>query len=336
MRQLNKLVVAALLGLLAAGAIAQNTDIKARLKALKPADFPKHPIELSVGYAAGGGMDIVARMVAQKFQDYTGETLIISNRPGAGGLLFHRWILTQAPADGYFVGVANSIIIGDSLLRAENKWSYKDADNLAFINFEPVLWFASTTGQFKDKTLVEIIKAAKQDPGGVKVSTVSATLLEMLAEQVEQKASVKLTKVPYNSGKPSLAALMGNHIDISFGFIGEVQGLSDKVKAIGVASQKPISGLPSVPTFNAVLNTEDVNWVMWRYVMAPKGLPNDRKNWLVAAFSEVMKDAQLNAELEKLGGIQDPSLDSPAKVTAELDRMAKAERKFYMQTGRLK
>jgi tripartite-type tricarboxylate transporter receptor subunit TctC len=336
MRHLNKLLAAALIGLAVSGAHAQSAEVKARLKALKPADYPSHPIELSLGYAAGGGMDVVARMVARKFEDYTGETLVINNRAGAGGLVFHRWILTQAPTDGYAIGVANNIIIGDSLLRSENKWSYKDADNLAFINFEPVLWFSSSTGQFKDQPLSEILKVAKKEPGTVAVATTAATLLEMLAEQIEQKASVKLNKIPFNSGKASITALMGNHIDISFGFLGEVSGLGDKVRPIGVASQKPVAVLPSIPTFNNVLKTDDVNWVMWRYVMAPKGIPNDRKNWLVAAFGEVVKDPQLNAEFEKLGGIQDANLNTPAKVTAELERLATAERAFYVQTGRLK
>ncbi|MDN8617514.1 tripartite tricarboxylate transporter substrate binding protein [Variovorax ginsengisoli] len=336
MRQIRRILIGALLSLCALHAVAQSDAAKARLKALKPGDYPTHPIELSVGYAAGGGMDIVARLVAQKFQDYTGETLIINNRPGAGGLLFHRWILTQAAANGYFIGVANNVIIDDSLLRSEGKWSYRDADNLAFINLEPVLWFASTTGRFKDRSLADIIQAAKNEPSSVRVATVSATMLEMLAEQVEQKASIQLMKVPYNSGKPSLAALMGNHIDISFGFIGEVQGLEDKLRPIGVASETPLPALPEVPTFNAVLGAKDVNWLMWRYVMAPKGLPVDRKNWLVACFSEVMKDRQLNAELEKLGGIPNPNIDTPQRVSAELDRMASAERSFYVQTGRLK
>ena len=336
MRQVKQFFVATLLGLAVAAACAQTPEVKARLKAMKPADFPTRPIELSVGFAAGGGMDVVARMVTQKFQEYTGENIVINNRVGAGGLVFHRWMLTQAPTDGYAVGVGNNIIIGDSLLRSENKWSYRDADNLAFINYEPVLWFSSSTGRFKNQPLGEIIKAAKKEQGDVKVGTVAATLLEMLAEQVEQKASVNLIKVPFNGGKPSIAALMGDHIDVSFGFLGEVKGLGDKVKPIAVASQNPIAALPGVPTFNSVLNTDDVNWVMWRYVIAPKGIPAARRAWLVAAFTEVMKDPQLNSDLEKLGGIQDPSLDTPVKVTAELERLARSERTFYVQTGRLK
>lgn len=336
MRHVFKLFFATALGLFALNAVAQTSEAKARIKAIKPADYPNRPIEMSLGYSAGGGMDIVARLVAKKFQDYTGESIVINNRAGAGGLVFHRWLLTQAPADGYSVGVANNIIIGDSLLRAEGKWSYRDAENIAFINFEPVLWFSSTTGRFKDQPLSEIIKVAKTDPGGVKVATTAATLLEMLAEQVEQKAAVSLTKVPYNSGKAAITAMMGDHIDISFGFLGEVKGLGDKVKPIGIASQRPLAALPSVPTFNMVLKSEDVNWMIWRYVLAPKGIPNDRKAWLVAAFTEVMKDSQLNAELEKIGGIPDVGLDSPSKVTSELERLASSERNFYMQTGRLK
>ncbi len=336
MRPFKQIIVATLLGLATAAALAQSAEVKARLKALKPADYPTRPIELSLGFGAGGGMDVVARAVAQKFQEYTGETVVINNRTGAGGLVFHRWLVSQAPADGYAVGLGNNIIIGDALLRSEGKWSYKDADSIAFVNYEPVIWFTSSTGRFKGQPLGDIMKAAQKDRGDVKVGTVAATLLEMLAEQVEQKASVSLNKIPFNGGKPSIAALMGDHIDISFGFLGEVKGLGDKVRPIAVASQQPAPTLPGVPTFNAVLKADDVNWIMWRYIAAPRGVPADRKAWLVAAFNEVMKDPKLVAELEQLGGIQDPGLDTPAKVSAELDRLAKAERAFYVQTGRLK
>ena len=336
MRPFKQIIVATLLGLATAAAVAQTADAKARLKALKPADYPTRPIELSLGFGAGGGMDVVARAVAQKFQEYTGETVVINNRTGAGGLVFHRWLVSQAPADGYAIGLGNNIIIGDALLRSEGKWSYKDADSIAFVNYEPVIWFTSSTGRFKGQPLGDIMKAAQKERGDVKVGTVAATLLEMLAEQVEQKASVSLNKIPFNGGKPSIAALMGDHIDISFGFLGEVKGLGDKVRPIAVASQQPAPTLPGVPTFNAVLKADDVNWIMWRYIAAPRGVPADRKAWLVAAFNEVMKDPKLVSELEQLGGIQDPSLDTPAKVSAELDRLAKAERAFYVQTGRLK
>jgi tripartite-type tricarboxylate transporter receptor subunit TctC len=319
-----------------AAAMAQSADVKSRLKALKPADFPVRAIEVGVGSPAGGGMDITARLVAKKFQEYTGENLIINNRPGAGGMVFHRYIVTQAAPDGYSIGVVNNIIIGDSLLRAEDKWSYKDADSLAFINYEPVLWLASTSGRFKDQQLAQIAKASQKDRDEVRVGTIAATFLEMLAEQVEQKAGVTLTKVPFNGGKPSVAALMGDHIDISFGFVGEVKGLGDRVKPIAVASPEPVAALPNVPTFNMVFGSKDMNWMIWRYVIAPKGVPSDRRTWLVAAFNEVLKDPQLIAELDQLGGIADPSLNTPEKVAAELDRLAQAERAFYVQTGRLK
>jgi tripartite-type tricarboxylate transporter receptor subunit TctC len=336
MTPFKQIIVATLLGLATAAALAQSSEAKAKLKALKPADYPTRPIELNVGFGAGGGMDVVARVVAQKFQEYTGETVVVNNRTGAGGLVFHRWLVSQAPADGYAVGLNNNVIIGDALLRSEGKWSYKDVDSVAFVNYEPIIWFISSTGRFKGQPLGEIMKAAQKERGDVKVATIATTQVELLAEQVEQKASVSLNKIPFNGGKPSIASLLGDHIDISFGFLGEVKGLGDRVRPIAVASQQPVPSLPGVPTFNAVLKSDDVNWAVWRYVAAPKGIPADRKAWLVAAFNEVMKDPKLVAELEQLGGIHDPSLDTPAKVSAELDRLAKAERSFYVQTGRLK
>lgn len=336
MRQINKYAAAVVLTLAAAATWAQSPEVKAKLRAMKPADFPNRAIELSLGHPAGGGIDVTARLVAQKFQEYSGEPMVINNRVGAGGMVFHRWVATQAPADGYSIGVASNLIIGDTLLRADNKWSYRDVDNLAFINYEPVVWLASTSGKFRNQSLADILKAAKADSGSVRVGTVATSFFEMLAEQVEQKHGLTFTKVPYNGGPPSLAALMGDHIDISFGFLGEFQGLGDKVRPIAVASNRPVSYLPGVPTFNSVLGTDDVNWIIWRFVVAPKGVPANRKAWLVAVFNEVMKDPQLLDELQKRGGTMDANLDTPAKVTAELERLAQGERKFYLQTGRLK
>ncbi|MSQ66116.1 MAG: tripartite tricarboxylate transporter substrate binding protein [Limnohabitans sp.] len=336
MRPLKHALTTVILMLLASGATAQTAEARARLKALKPADYPAKTIELTVGFAAGGAMDIVARQLAQKFQDYTGENMVVQNRTGAGGLVFNRWLLMQAPTDGYAIGLGNNMIIGDSLLRSENKWSYHDADSLAFISYEPVIWFTSASGRFKNLPLSEIIKAAKKDKADVRVGTVAATLIETLAEQVEQKAGVSFNQIPFNGGKPAIAALMGDHIDISFGFLGEVRGMGDKLRPVAVASHKPVASLSAVPTFNAVFNSDDMNWVIWRYIIAPKGIPAARRTWLIAVFNEMMKDAQLNADLEKNGGIQDASIDTPAKVSAELERLAAAERKFYVQTGLLK
>ena len=318
------------------GTAAQTAEAKARLKSLKPSDYPAKSIELGVGFAAGGAMDLVARQLAQKFQDYTGDNMVVQNRPGAGGLVFNRWLLTQASTDGYAIGLGNNMIIGDSLLRADNKWSYHDLDSLAFVSYEPVLWFTSSSGRFKNQPLSEIIKFAKKEKAEVRVGTIAATLIETLTEQVEQKAGLSFNQIPFNGGKPSIAALMGDHIDISFGFMGEVRGMGDKVKTVAVASQKPIATLPGVPTFNAVFNADDMNWVIWRYIVAPKGMAPARRAWLIAVFNEMMKDPQLNSDLEKNGGIQDTSIDTPAKVSAELDKLAAAERKFYVQTGRLK
>jgi len=335
-RRLKKQFTLSLFVFFVSLASAQTPEVKAKLKSLKPVDYPNRTIELSVGFAAGGAMDIVARMLAQKFQDYTGENMVVQNRTGAGGFVFHRWMLTQAPADGYAMGLGSNMIIGDSLLRADNKWSYHDADHLAFISYEPIVWFISSSGRLKNMPLTDIVKVAKKDKVDVRVGTIAATLMEVLTEQVEQKAGVSFNQIPFNGGKPSIAALMGDHIDISFGFLGEVRGMGDKVRPIAVASQKPIASLPSVPTFNEVFNSDDMNWVIWRYIIAPKGIAPARRAWLIAVFNEMMKDERFNSELEKNGGIQDRSIDTPAKVGAELDRMAVAERKFYIQTGRLK
>lgn len=313
---------------------AQQVDIKARLLGMKPADFPARAIEFNVGAPVGGGMDITARLLAQKFQEYSGQTAIVNNRAGASGLIFHRWLTTQAPNDGHHIGVADNRIVTDSLLRAENKWSYRDVDHLAFINYEPVVWIAASDGRFRD--LGKVLEAAKANGGSVRVGTVSGTFIDMLAEQVERAEKVEFIKVPFQGGAPSLQSLLGGHIDVSFGFVGEFRGNADKIKPIAVASRAPVETLPGVPTFDSVMKTDDVHWMIWRFVAAPKGIPAARRAWLAAVFIEVLKDPQLSEELAKRGGNRDPGLDSPGRVAAELDRMAASERKIYLQTGQLK
>jgi tripartite-type tricarboxylate transporter receptor subunit TctC len=328
-------LIATLVALATTVTYAQTSEIKAKLRTMKPADFPSRPIEFNVGFPAGGGMDITARRVAQKFQEYSGETMIVNNRPGAGGMIFSRWIIGQASPDGYALGLSASSIIGDSLLRSENKWSWRDADGLAFVNYEPLLWVVSTSGRFSSKhTLPEILAEAKSSD--LKVGTVAGTFLENLAEQVERKTSVPVLKVPFNGGKPSLNALMGDQIDVSTNFLVEISGLGDKLKPIAVAGNRQLPSLPGVPTFNQLFQTDDMTWVVLRYVIAPKNIPAERRNWLIAVFNAVMQDPLLNADLQKLGGNQDSTIDTPAKVTAELERLEKSERAFYLQTGRMK
>ncbi len=324
----------------ASPALAQSpADVKARIAALKPKDFPSQPIELVVTTPAGGGMDVTARIFAKYMEKYTDQRVIVTNRVGAGGFVGYTWLATQAPNDGSVVGIIGTTILGDSFLRAQGKWTYKDVEPIALINYEPVTWIVSTEGQFKSASLADVLKTAKDKPSTIRVAIAATTILEMLAEQTENVAGLKLLKVPFQGGAPAITALLGQHIDISFGFFGEYRGHleANKVRVLAVASQKRSPYLSDVPTFNEVLGVSNIEWISLRYVGLPKGVAADRKAYLLAVINATLDEPALLEEYKRAGAITDRTrFDTSEKTTAEVERLAVAEREFYVKSGRLK
>src|SRR5450759_4575364 len=135
-----------LLSFIAAGAaFAQSeADIKAGIAKLKPKDFPTEPIEYTVVYPAGGGMDQTARVLAKYAEKWSGDKIIVNNRTGGAGMVGHSFLATQAKNDGYTVGVLASMAHTDALLRAQGKWSMSDLDPIVFINNDSLHWLVST------------------------------------------------------------------------------------------------------------------------------------------------------------------------------------------------
>lgn len=175
-------------------------DTKARLAALKPADFPTQPIELVVVYPAGGGMDYTARLLAKYMEKHFDQKVIVNNRTGGAGMIGHNYLATQAKNDGYTLGVVANTLWADSLLRANNRWTYKDFEPIAFLNYDPLTWAVSTDGALKDKTLKQIIDDAKAKPGAMRVAVLAGNTAEMLVENVELASGAKFTKVPFQGG----------------------------------------------------------------------------------------------------------------------------------------
>ena len=124
-----------------------EAEIKAQIAKLKPKDFPNQPIEVTVVYPAGGGMDINARLIAKYFEKYTGEKAIVNNRTGGTGMIGHTWLATQAPKDGHAVGVIANLVFGDAFLRAQGKWSLDDLDPMVYLNNEGTNFVVATDGR---------------------------------------------------------------------------------------------------------------------------------------------------------------------------------------------
>jgi tripartite-type tricarboxylate transporter receptor subunit TctC len=254
-------------------AIAQGeAEIKAKLKALQPKDFPKDPLELVVVYPAGGGMDITARILAKYLEKWTDHKVIVTNKAGGGGMVGHTFLSLQAPNDGHTIGVIASLYWGDGFRRSDGKFDYKSLEPVAFINYDPVTWIVRSDGPFKDKSLKDVAAYAKTNPGQLKVGVTSGSSSEFVPEQVEEVTGSKVIKVPFQGGAPSITALLGGHIDVSFGYLAEYKGHLDagKVQVIGVTNSERSPALPNASTFNETFGVKDIVWVAWRYVVLPR------------------------------------------------------------------
>lgn len=327
------LVVAA-----AAPAWSQSAAPKAEIAKVKPKDFPTQPIELTVVYPAGGGMDLNARLVARFMEKWSGDRVIVNNRTGGAGLIGHAWLATQAPKDGYSVGIIASLIFADAMLRANNRWSYTDLEPVTFLNNEGLNLVVNADGPYKDKSFKDILATAKEKPGTVRFGTVPGSMYDYMIDQLESVTGAKFLRVPFQGGAPGIAALLGNNIDVGIGFWGEVSSYLEakKLKPVAVSSMDRSPFLADAPTLGEVLGDKDVVWMATRWAAVPKGVPADRKAYLQAVLNAAAADPELQAEFKKLGAIPDPSINTSEKLAERVNRLAELEREFYVKTGRLK
>lgn len=316
-------------GAAAAAALPLAARAQGRLAVPKPAGFPREPIELTVVYPAGGGMDITARVVQRFFEKHSGERSFVNNRTGGAGLVGHTWLATQAPADGHAVGIVANLIFSDAT-RSQGRWNWTDLDHIAHLNAEPLNLVVNAEGPYRGGGLRGILEAVRQRPGTIRVANVPGGYYEYLIEQLEAAAGGRFLRVPFQGGAPGLTALLGNNVDLAFGFFGEIRGhlQGNRVVPVAVTGTQDSSFLPGAPTVNSVTGRNDVNWGVSRWVAVPKAVPADRKAWLAAGFRAAVADPELVAEFRALGALPNPALDTPERVLADVTRMAQAEAEF--------
>ena len=331
-------VAFALLAALLVTPAAAQGDAKADLAKLKPKDFPTGPIEYTVVYPAGGGMDVTARLLAKHVEKWSGDKIVVNNRTGGAGMVGHAYLATQAKPDGYTVGVLANLLWGDAMLRAQGRWSLNDLEPIGYINSDALTWVGRADGPYKGYSVKQLIQAAKDKPGTVRIATVPGSMWEYIVEQIEASSGAKFLRVPFQGGGAGISALVGGNVDVAQGFYSEFRGHLDggKVAPLAVASAARMDFLKDMPTFNETLGANDYLWQVIRFAVVPKGTPADRKAYLGAAIHTAMKDPELIAEYRKFGVFFDPKLANSANLAHDLGAYVEAERQFYVKTGRLK
>jgi tripartite-type tricarboxylate transporter receptor subunit TctC len=254
------------------------------------ADYPTKPIEVIVGFAPGGGTDVMARTVAPYLEKYlgSGATVVIKNVPGASGQIGITQTAKAKP-DGYTLGTYNLPGMMARTLDRESEYTAASFTYVANVVNDPNVIVTSKKSGLD--TLDKLIKAAKEKPGSITVGMSSLGGDDHFAlTKFQGLTQTEYTIVPFKGSAPARTALMGGHVAMGILNISEVADFADQINIVGVAQATRSEFAPNVPTFKE----QGVNLLngALRGFVAPAGLPEDVRKKLLTAFTQMAKDPE--------------------------------------------
>ncbi len=269
------------------------------------------PLRLIVPYAAGGPIDITARAVAERVKDSLG-TVIIENRPGAGGNIGADLIAKAAP-DGSTVGIAATAT------HAVNPWLYKKMPYNAATDFAPITQMvrvpnvlvmnADTAQRLHINTLADLIAYGRANPGKLNFgSGGNGSAGHLAGEMFKKEAGIFAVHIPYNGGNPAQLGLLSGQVDFNFDNLATAAPniRSGKLKAIAVTTLARSNVLPDVPPMTDTLKGFSID--TWWGLVAPAGTPKDVIAKLHDAFFAALNATETKARFANL--MAEPAPDS--------------------------
>jgi len=264
-------------------------------------DYPSRPVTLVAPTAAGGGVDIVARTLAEALGPELGQTLIVTNKPGAGGLIGTQSVMRERN-DGYTLLITannNQLIL---------PWLYKQPPFDPIHDFEPIATVGSlpvvltVNPEFPAKDLAQFLQMIKSKPGEYRFASAGiGTLNQMLPELLALKTGTKMEHVPYRGVAPAMSDVMGGQVPILFGSLPSMLEniKTGHLRALGIASAERSPLLPDVPAIGE--QVPGYKSEMWVAVYAPKGTPAPVVAKLSEAVAKAVRNPRLRDSFEKMG-----------------------------------
>jgi len=263
-------------------------------------NYPNKPIKLIVGFAPGGGSDLIARLVAAKLGPVLGQPVIVENKPGAGGNIAAELAL-KSPADGYTLFLsAASYTVNPSFYKLPFD-SGNDMTPIALLARGPFI--IAATKNLPANTLQELVALAKASPGKYSFATSGqGSITQMATEYFNETAGINLLHIPYKGTSPALTDTVAGHTDIIFGTVASTLPLvgTGQLKALAVTTPKRLAALPNVPTVmeSGYPSYEVTNW---HGIIAPKGVPAAVQDKLNKAINQVLQDPEMEKTLTSDG-----------------------------------
>jgi tripartite-type tricarboxylate transporter receptor subunit TctC len=277
-------------------------------------DYPARTVSLIVPYPAGGGVDTVGRVIAQKLTEALGQQVLVLNRPGAGSVIGVRDGAKATP-DGYTLLM---LVTGASLPPNTGYDLAKDFAPIGLIASIPIVIMANPL--LPAKTMAEVVALAKKQPGTLTVGTPpSPTLNYFGAEQFKSVTGIDITIVTYKGTGPLTNDLLGGHVMLAFNTlppaIGNIQ--AGNLRAIAVAAPQRLSAIPDVPT-TAESGLPALDVVQYYGLVAPAGTPRPITDRLNKELRAIVTSDDFKARIAAAGG--SPLASTPEEYAANIQR----------------
>jgi len=290
------------------------------------ARYPDKPVKILVGFAAGGGTDVAARIVALKLGEALGQSVVVENRPGASGMIAAEAV-AKSPADGYtlMMGSQTTLAVAPALYRKFAIDAARDFSGVAMAGVSPLVLVVhpSVPAQSVD----DLIALAKGKPGTINFGSGGlGTTPHMAGELFSIQAGVKMVHVAYRGEAPAINDLLGGQLHVIFANLSAVIGnvRAGSLRALAVTSAQRAATAPDIPTV-AEVALPGFDAATWFALVAPAGTPKDIVLRLNAEVTRLVAQAEVQQRFADLGmtiaGGTPDALD--AYVKSEIGKWAK-------------
>jgi tripartite-type tricarboxylate transporter receptor subunit TctC len=282
--------------------------------------YPNRPIKMLVGFAAGGGTDVAARIAAQKMSEILGQTILVENRTGASGLIAAQDLAKSDP-DGYtlMMGSQTTCAVAPNLYHKVTVDPVKDFAGIALTGASPLVLVVNPSSPAH--SVADVIAMARANPGKINFGTGGVgTTPHMTAELFQYNAGIHMAHVAYRGEAGAINDLLAGQIPLMFANLSAVMGQikSGTLRALAVTSAQRSPSVPDVPTV-AEAALPGFQSETWFGIVAPAGTPHDIRVKLNAAARQAMAREDTRQRLAELG------MTNGTSSPEELDAYIKAE-----------
>jgi tripartite-type tricarboxylate transporter receptor subunit TctC len=265
-------------------------------------EYPTKPIKIIVPFPPAGGTDILGRTVANKLGELNKWSVIVDNKPGAGGNIGVD-TAAKSPPDGYtlVMGQTSNLAISPSLYAKLPYDPVKDLVPVILVGSGPVALVVRADSPYR--TLGDLIAAAKAKPGSITMASPgNGTVAHLSGVRLQNVAGVKFEHIPYKGAGAAIPDILGGSVDIFLSSVPTLQShvAGGKMRALAVTSPKRSAVMPTVPTIAETYKGFDSN--TWFGILAPAGTPKPVIARLNAEINKVLKDPGARKAIESEGG----------------------------------